>query len=114
MKNPLLSEVKKDNEKLYAEIPVEVLEHLALKPGDFIEFGITTDVSIWKSHNIDVPREIFQPLIDMFKTEQNVFHWLNKGLPALSGKAPIEILSEPDGIEQILDLINRIKRGDFS
>ena len=105
---------QQDNEKLYAEIQPEIIEHLALKPGYLIEFSMTNGVSIWVSRNVDIPNEIFQPLIETFKTESKVFHWLNNGQRILSGKAPIELLSKPGGKDQILDLVNRIKLGDFS
>ena len=114
MKNSLLSEIQQDNEKLYAEIPPEIIEHLTLKPGDLIEFSITNGVSIWVSRNVDIPNEIFQPLIETFKTESKVFHWLNNGQRILSGLAPIELLNKPGGKDQILELVNRIKLGDFS
>ena len=61
-----------------------------------------------------MPDEVFQALLELFKTESHVFLWLNKRQQFLSGKEPIELLTEPDGKDQVLDLINRIRLGDFS
>lgn len=62
----------------------------------------------------EVPIAIYESSLELFKTETAAFEWLNKGQRNLSGKAPIELLKEPSGEEQVLDLINRIRLGDFS
>jgi len=114
MKNRFSSEVLLINDKVYAEIPKRIKEKLSISPGDNIEFGCGPYVKIWNSENIDVPSDIFEKLMDMFKTEDYVFQWLNKKKKCLLGKAPITILSDPAGKKEVLDLINRIQQGDFS
>ncbi len=114
MRNSLTAQVRKNNENLYVEIPKELVEHLSLMTGDYLEFEISKNITLWKSSNIDVPNEIFQPLLKLFKTENHAFKWLNKKQHFFSGKAPIELLNEPGGKDQVLDLINRIRLGDFS
>jgi len=114
MKNPLYSKAVNIDGKLMIEIPEPVIEKFAISPGDFVEFGSTKSVTIWKSENIDVPTDVFEILIDIFKTEDYVFQWLNKKQKYLSGKAPITLLNTPEGKEEVLGLIERLKRGDFS
>ena len=114
MRNSLAVQVRKSNENLYVEIPKELVEYLSLKPGDYLEFSISKSIAILKSRNLDVPNEVFLPLLELFKTENHAFQWLNKKQHFFSGKAPIELLNEPGGKDQVLDLINRIRLGDFS
>ena len=114
MKNPLCSKAVNIDGKLMIEIPESIIEKLAISPGDFVEFGSTKNVTIWKSENVDVPTNVFNTLLDMFKTEDYVFQWLNKEQKYLSGKAPITILTNPEGKKEVIGLIERLKRGDFS
>ena len=78
MQNALKSEIQEIDSKLYAQIPSEVGEQLDIKLGDFIEFGIAGSVTLWKSQQIDVPEEVFQPLLKTFKTPNYAFQWLNR------------------------------------
>ncbi|MCL1137746.1 hypothetical protein [Shewanella pneumatophori] len=114
MKNPLCSKAVNIDGKLMIEIPGSVIERLAISPGDFVEFGNAKSVTLWKSENIEIPAEVFEQLALIFKTDEYVFHWLNSKRKTLLGKTPAQILLEPDGKEQVLGLINRINRGDFS
>lgn len=61
-----------------------------------------------------LPEEVSEALMKMFKTEELVTRWLNTPQKHLNGSTPVSILTEPIGNERVLDLINRIKRGDFS
>ena len=74
----------------------------------------TTNVTIWKSENIDVPDEVFSLLLRQFKTEDNVFQWLNKKQRYFQAKTPISMLTSEPGKEKLLGLIERLQRGDFS
>ncbi|NMM42553.1 antitoxin Xre/MbcA/ParS toxin-binding domain-containing protein [Pseudoalteromonas arctica] len=114
MKNPLCSKAVNIDGKLMIEIPEPVIKKLAISPDDFIEFGNAKTVSIWKSENVDVPTDVFEILIDIFKTEDYVFQWLNKKQKYLLGKTPITLLNTSAGKEEVLGLIERLKRGDFS
>ena len=96
------------------EIPKPIIEKLAISPGDFVEFGNSKNVSIWKSENVDVPTDVFEILIDIFKTEDYVFQWLNKKQRYFQGKTPLSMLTSASGKEKVLGLIERLQRGDFS
>ncbi|MCG9732341.1 hypothetical protein L1D44_21405 [Shewanella sp. Isolate13] len=114
MKNPLCSKAVNIDGKLMIEIPDPVVEKLAISSGDFVEFGSTKNVSFWKSENVDVPTDVFNALLEMFKTEDYVFQWLNKKQKYLLGKAPITLLNTSAGKEEVLGLIERLIRGDLS
>lgn len=114
MKNPLCSKAVNIDGKLMIKIPEPVIEKLAISPGDFVEFGSTKNVSIWKSENVDVPTDVYNALVEMFKTEDYVFQWLNKKQKYLSGKATITMLTNPEGKKEVIGLIERLKRGDLS
>ncbi|PAJ74110.1 hypothetical protein CJF42_12415 [Pseudoalteromonas sp. NBT06-2] len=64
--------------------------------------------------------ELLPPVIEdelerFFKKDERVkLEWLTKPKPPLSGKAPIEVLSTEEGIEQVLGLLERMRTGDFS
>ena len=105
MKNPLCSKAVNIDGKLMIEIPEPVIEKLAISPDDFVEFGNAKTITIWKSKNIDVPTDVFEVLIDIFKTEDYVFQWLNKKQSYLLGKAPITLFNTSAGKEQVLGLI---------
>ena len=87
---------------------------MGLTSADVIEFGYSRDVKIWKRENIDISSDIYRKLKGIFKTENNVFQWLNRKQNYLIGKAPISLLNEAKGKEKVLGLIERLERGDFS
>ncbi len=114
MKNPLCSKAVNIDGKLMIEIPEPVIEKLAISPDDFIEFGNAKSVTIWKSENIDIPADVFNQLALIFKSDEYIFHWLNSKQKSLLGRTPAQLLNGPSGKAQVLSLINRINRGDFS
>lgn len=114
MKNPLMAVAIKMDEKLYIELPKQVVEKLAIHEGQNVEFGITANVTLWKSENIEVTDEVFNLLLQQFKTEDYVFQWLNKKQRYFQGKTPLSMLTSVSGKEEVLGLIERLQRGDFS
>ncbi|EHJ9976898.1 DUF2384 domain-containing protein [Vibrio parahaemolyticus] len=50
---------------------------------------------------------------DVFRSEEMANEWLTSSVPALQGLTPIEVLQQGD-IESVLDIVNRLKYGDFS
>lgn len=46
-------------------------------------------------------------------TEEMANEWLTSSVPALQGLTPIEVLQQGD-VESVLDIVNRLKYGDFS
>lgn len=61
-----------------------------------------------------MPDEVFSLLLRQFKTEENVFQWLNKKQRYFQGKNPLSMLTSEPGKEKLLGLIERLQRGDFS
>lgn len=114
MLNPATTKAIKIDGKLHVVLPNSVIEKLAIKEGQNVEFGITSNVTIWKSENIDVPKDIYDLLLKQFKTEENVFQWLNKKQRYFQGKTPLSMLTSEPGKEKLLGLIERLQRGDFS
>ncbi|EGR2999102.1 antitoxin Xre/MbcA/ParS toxin-binding domain-containing protein [Vibrio parahaemolyticus] len=50
---------------------------------------------------------------DVFRSEEMANEWLTSSVPALQGLTPIEVLQQGD-VESVLDIVNRLKYGDFS
>ncbi len=50
---------------------------------------------------------------DVFRSEEMANEWLTSSVPALQGLTPIEVLQQGD-VELVLDIVNRLKYGDFS
>ncbi len=50
---------------------------------------------------------------DVFRSEEMANEWLTSSVPALQGFTPIEVLQQGD-VESVLDIVNRLKYGDFS
>ena len=61
-----------------------------------------------------MPTDVFNALLEVFKTEDYAFQWLNKKQKYLLGKTPITLLNTSAGKEEVLGLIERLKLGDFS
>lgn len=114
MLNPTSTKTIKINGKLHVALPDSVIEKLEINEGQNVEFGITSNVTIWKSENIDVPTDIFDLLLKQFKTEGYVFHWLNKKQRYFQGKTPLSMLTSEAGKKEVFGLINRLQRGDLS
>ncbi len=50
---------------------------------------------------------------DVFRSEEMANEWLTSSVPALQGLTPIEVLQQGE-VESVLDIVNRLKYGDFS
>ncbi len=50
---------------------------------------------------------------DVFRSEEMANDWLTSSVPALQGLTPIEVLQQGN-VELVLDIVNRLKYGDFS
>ncbi|PAJ74341.1 hypothetical protein CJF42_11175 [Pseudoalteromonas sp. NBT06-2] len=114
MKNKLTLNIVVINNQYYVAIPKTIEDKLELSSGDQIEFSCDPHIKIWKSKSINVPTDVFDKLMGLFKTEDYVFQWLNKKQSYLQGNAPISMLSDPGGKEAVLGLIERLEQGDFS
>jgi len=114
MKNTNATKVKVINGSFYIELPEKIVTHMGLTSEDVIEFSYSKNVKIWKREDIEIPSDIYRKLKIIFKTENNVFQWLNRKQNYLIGKTPISLLNEPKGKERVLGLIERLEHGDFS
>lgn len=114
MKNQITTAVISHNEKLMIALPKSIIEKLELAEGDEVNFTVGTDVIITKNLDIDIPDELYAELKSLNQNDEMMLRWLNKKQAILLGKSPVETLKDPDGMEQVLSLINRLKRGDFS
>lgn len=114
MKSELTSQIKEIEGKLFLELPSQVIEKLSVSQGDNIEFGIGKQVNLWKSHNTDVPDDIYERLLDIVKTDELVYKWLNVKRQFFLGKAAIELISTDEGKDKVLELLDRLAIGDIS
>lgn len=47
--------------------------------------------------------------LDVFGNSDTVQNWIEEKNPALNGATPAELLNSPAGLEQVIDLIDRIR-----
>lgn len=114
MKNTLISQIKEIEGKLFLELPSQVIEKLSVSQGDNVEFGIGKQINLWKSHNTDVPDDIYERLLDTVKTDELAFKWLSTKRAFFQGKAAIELVSTDEGKDKVLELLDRLAMGDIS
>ncbi len=58
--------------------------------------------------------ELRSEINDIFCSEDEIaIEWLTTPIPALNGLTPVEAVQQDD-LEWVLDVLNRIKYGDFS
>lgn len=114
MKNELTSQIKEIEGKLFLELPSQVIEKLSVSKGDNVEFGIGKQVNLWKSHNTDVPDDIYERVLDTVKTDELAFKWLSTKRAYFQGKAAIELVSTDEGKDKVLELLDRLAMGDIS
>ena len=69
------------------------------------------DKKILKSVSLNNP-EIYRELINFFKAEGSAEKWLKTPHWMLNDKTPIDALENSP--QSVMDLINTLKRGDFS
>ncbi|MFS1914230.1 MbcA/ParS/Xre antitoxin family protein [Vibrio sp. 10N.286.48.B7] len=58
--------------------------------------------------------EVRKVLLDLFEQEEFVDEWLSKPKWFFYGLTPLEMLEKPGGIDTVLEILNRIRYGDFS
>ncbi|MBU2894962.1 MbcA/ParS/Xre antitoxin family protein [Colwellia sp. D2M02] len=114
MKNKLTSQVKEIEGKLLLELPSQVIEKLSVSQGDNVEFGIGKQVNLWKSHNTDVPDDIYERVLDIVKTDELASKWLSTKRAFFLGKAAIELISTDEGKDKVFELLDRLAMGDIS
>ncbi|MGV2871471.1 antitoxin Xre/MbcA/ParS toxin-binding domain-containing protein [Colwellia sp. E150_009] len=102
MKNKLTSQIK------------DIKGKLSVSHGDNVEFGIGKQVNLWKSHNTDVPGDIYERVLDIVKTDDLVSKWLSTKRPFFKGKAAIELVGTDEGKEKVIEFIDRLTMGDLS
>jgi uncharacterized protein (DUF2384 family) len=76
-----------------------------------------------KALNDPIPNDVHANLVKLFKGDERcIIEWLytpkkpleNKPKKPLENKTPLELLKIIGGDEKVLDLIEQIKKGDFS
>lgn len=104
------------NSKPYIEIHCDVINDLSSNDFDNLAYTLREGkIVIWKPSELDIPEVIYNELFTLFKGNEDVIsRWLDTPKPFLVNKSPIEILETEKGLESILDLINRLKKGDLS
>lgn len=108
--------IKKVKSKPFMESVGEEIKEMTDSDIDAFTFTIEDGkIVTWKPFEVDVPEAVHRELSKLFNGNEEVIEkWLNTPKPFLQSKAPIEILETKPGLESILDLINRIKKGDLS
>jgi len=108
--------IKKVKNKKFIELAGEARKEMSNSDLDSFTFTIEDgEIVTWMPSEIDVPEVIYRELLELFKDNDEVIaKWLKTPKAFLENKSPIEILDSGAGLEQILDLIERIKTGDLS
>ncbi|MGF1826414.1 MbcA/ParS/Xre antitoxin family protein [Vibrio splendidus] len=57
--------------------------------------------------------EVREVLLELFEQEELVHEWLNNPKWFFSDLTPSEMLKKPGGREMVLEILNRIRYGDF-
>lgn len=107
--------VKKVEDSLYLELPNNVINELSICESDTFTITVSKgQMQLMKYSNTDIPEVLYNELSSLFKGDEEVIaQWLQTPKALLENKAPIEFLNSERGIETILDLINRLRTGDF-
>ncbi|MGK0270074.1 MAG: hypothetical protein ACI88H_000709 [Cocleimonas sp.] len=108
--------VKKIDDKLFLELPDEVINRLSITDADSFIITLTRgNMMLHKSPDIDIPEVVYSQLFTLFKgNDEMIAEWIHAPKAFLANKAPIEMLNSDRGINSILDLIYRLRTGDFS
>lgn len=59
-------------------------------------------------------QEIFKFAKDVFESEDLAVEWLNSRVPALQNRTPLECLKNEGGFEWVVQVLDKIKYGDYS
>lgn len=74
------------------------------------ENEISKQVEITLDNNQDLHDE----LLSVFKQESHAISWLTSTKSPLGNVTPLSLINTTDGKKKVLDMIYRIKTGDFS
>lgn len=70
---------------------------------------------ISESNLLKIPEDLDQMLLDRFKDRDDLKElFLNTPKPSLLDKTPLSLLGSTEGIEQVKDLLYKLKTGDIS
>ena len=58
-----------------------------------------------------VASEILQRATDVFGSLERAQYWLEARLPVLGNRRPLDVLAEPGGPAELLDILGRIEHG---
>ncbi len=61
-----------------------------------------------------VAPEILQRATEVFGSLEHAQAWLEARLPVLDNRRPVDVLTEPGGPAELLDILGRIEHGVFS
>jgi hypothetical protein len=108
--------ITKIDNKLFIELPDEVVKKLHINEFDKVIFTIEQKkLLVWKPTEQDIPEALHKELSALFKGDETAIHqWLHTPKTLLHEKSPIEIIEDDGGLVSIHDLIYRLKTGDFS
>jgi hypothetical protein len=85
---------------------------------DFDQYNSTGYCSKFYKNHVSInalPIEIKAELLNLFQgDEQIVSEWLSNAKISQNGKAPFQLLGTNEGVGQVIDMLERIKTGDFS
>lgn len=74
------------------------------------EIEISKQVKITLDNNQDLHNE----LLSIFKQESHAISWLTSTKVPLGNITPLSLINTTDGKKKVLDMLYRIKTGDFS
>jgi putative toxin-antitoxin system antitoxin component (TIGR02293 family) len=61
-----------------------------------------------------VPPEILQRATEVLGSLEHAQYWLESRLPVLDGRRPVDVITDPGGAAELLDILVRIEHGVFS
>lgn len=67
-----------------------------------------------KTKMTQVNPKVFRRCLEVFGDREIAMRWLESPNLALGTRRPIDLLSAPEGIKQVLDVLTRIEHGVFS
>jgi len=63
---------------------------------------------------LDNNQDLHSELLNVFKQEDNAISWLTSPKVPLENMTPLSLIATADGKKKVLDLLYKIKTGDFS
>ncbi len=93
-------------------LPSEILSLADMQCGDDLIAYVPTRGEIKLIRVSRVSEPVIHAAIELFEEEELAFEWLSSPLAIFSGKSPL--LHSLKNLQDVLDLIERIKRGEFN